>query len=235
MRSYQLVHQLLELVEQFENENSQSDGTLHDFTGFLLNNLQQQPGSQQKKADVRFGQQEQKAQQDIAFQLDNNIGRLFVFMSRYAKAYIKKALEGTPLQTAEEFTALAILLTHTNLSKSELITRNIQEKTSGTEVIRRLISAGLVQQSDDKNDKRGKRIAITNSGKELLYRVFVDTSNVGKVVTGRLTFAEKLTLQYLLQKLEDFHYPVHENKTVSNKDELRLLAESLQSYTGTTK
>jgi DNA-binding MarR family transcriptional regulator len=227
MKSYRLIHQLLELVEQFENESGKSDGTLQDFTGFILNSLQQ-PGVQQHNSDVRFGENEQKAQQEIAFQLDNNIGRLFVFMSRYAKSYIKKALDGTPLQSAEEFTALAILLTHKDLSKSELITRNIQEKTSGTEVIRRLIVAGLIQQTDDKNDKRGKRIAITESGKELLYRVFIDTSNVGKVVTGRLTFAEKLTLQYLLQKLEDFHYPVHENKTVSNKDELRILAESLQ-------
>lgn len=226
MKSYRLIHQLLDLVEQFENESGKNDGTIHDFAGFLLNNLQQ-PGIQQTKSDVRFGENEQQIQQDIAFQIDNNIGRLFVFMSRYAKAYIKKALDGTPLQSAEEFTALAILLTHKDLSKSELITRNIQEKTSGTEVIRRLILAGLIQQTDDKNDKRGKRIAITDSGKELLYRVFVDTSNVGKVVTGRLTFAEKLTLQYLLQKLEDFHYPVHENKTVSNKDELRVLAESL--------
>jgi len=153
--------------------------------------------------------------------LDNNIGRLFVFMSRYAKYYIKKALEGTSLQSGEEFTALAILLTHDHLSKSELISHNLQEKTSGTEVIRRLIAAGLVKQWDDVKDKRSKHIAITNEGKELLYQVFVDMNNVSKMITGKLTIAEKFTLQYLLQKLENFHLEHYENKTISTKADLK--------------
>jgi DNA-binding MarR family transcriptional regulator len=142
-------------------------------------------------------------------------------MSRYAKSYIKKALDGTPLQTGEDFTALAILLTHDNLSKSELISYNLQEKTSGTEVIRRLISAGLVKQWDDLKDKRSKHIAITDEGKELLYRVFVDMDNVGKMITGKLTIAEKFTLQYLLQKLENFHLEHYEKKTILTKEDLK--------------
>jgi hypothetical protein len=38
---------------------------------------------------------------------------------------------------------------------------------------------------------------------------------------------EKLTLQYLLQKLENFHYPIHENKIVSSRDDLFKVAQSL--------
>jgi DNA-binding MarR family transcriptional regulator len=225
MKSYRLVHQLLDLVEQFEAENVSPDGTLQDFAGFLVNHLQH-PANGSASSEVRFGDEEPQAQ-EIAFQVDNNISRLVIFMNRYAKAYIRKALEGTPLQTTEDFTALAILLTHQDLSKSELIGMNIQEKTSGTVVIRRLIGAGLVKQWDDANDKRGKRISITDEGKKLLYEVFNITNNVGKMVTGKLTFAEKLTLQYLLQKLEDFHYPIFENKSVGSKDDLALWANSL--------
>lgn len=227
MKSYQLIHQLLTLVEIFENDNNQSEElTIQNFTGFLNTHLAAQDMNKSSN-DIRFGKNEDKAQK-IAYQLDNNISRLFVYMSRYAKSYIKKALSDTPLQTAEDFTCLAILLTHDDLSKSELINRNLLEKTSGTEVIKRLLNKGLVKQSDDQEDKRGKRISITDQGKELLYIVFSDMNHVGKIITGELTFSEKLTLQYLLQKLEDFHYQIYEEKSINNKVELKAWAKEIK-------
>jgi len=224
MKSYQLIHQLIDLVELLEEENPGQEVSIRDFTGFLLNKVGNVT-EHDVNSESRFGDSDNAAL-DIAYQLDNNIGRLFVFMSRYAKSYIKKALEGTPLQTAEDFTALAILLTHKHLSKTELIGYNLQEKTSGTEVIRRLIAAGLVRQWDDVQDKRSKHIAITDEGKELLFRVFIDTSHVGKIITGELTVAEKFTLQYLLQKLENFHLEHYEKKTFQTKADLKSFAEA---------
>lgn len=224
MISYQLIHQLITLVEQLETESPERELSIQDFTGFLLN-IVGDPADDLVNNEIRFGNNDTTAL-GIAYQLDNNIGRLFVFMSRYAKSYIKKALEGTPLQTGEDFTALAILLTHDHLSKTELISHNLQEKTSGTEVIRRLIAAGLVTQWDDKKDKRSKHIGITTEGKELLYRVFVDMNNVGKMITGKLTTTEKFTLQYLLQKLEDFHLDHYIKKTISTKADLKSVVEA---------
>ena len=223
MKSYRLIQQLIDLVEQLEEETPGREHSVHDFAGFLLTKVGA-PADNSVNSEVRFGNNDPIAV-ERAFQLDNNIGRLFVFMSRYAKSYIKKALEGTALQTGEDFTALAILNTHPQLSKTELISHNLQEKTSGTEVIRRLIAAGLVKQWDDDKDKRSKHIAITDKGKELLYQVFVDMNHVGKMITGKLTNAEKLTLQHLLQKLEDFHLDHYINKKVSSKEDLKNIVE----------
>ncbi|WP_448702392.1 MarR family winged helix-turn-helix transcriptional regulator [Mucilaginibacter sp. AW1-3] len=223
MKSYQLIHQLIDLVEELEKENQGQEVSIGDLTGFLLNKFGD-PARNEQHNEVRFGDSDSAAL-DIAYQLDNNISRLFVFMSRYAKSYIKKALEGTPLQTAEDFTALAILLTHPQLSKSELISHNLQEKTSGTEVIRRLIASGLVRQWDDEKDKRSKHIAITDEGKQLLFQIFEHTNYVGKIITGRLTIAEKFTLQYLLQKLENFHLEHYLKKTFQTKTDLKNFAE----------
>lgn len=224
MKSYQLLRQLISLVEEHEEEQNGREISLQNFTGFLLNKASN-PNGDFVNSEVRFGVKETSAL-EIAYQLDNNIGRLFVFMSRYAKSYIKKALKETPLQTAEDFTALAILMTHDHLSKSELINYNLQEKTSGTEVIRRLISANLVRQWDDVKDKRSKHIAITDAGKTLLYGVFEDMNNVGKMITGQLTIAEKITLQHLLQKLENFHLAHYEKKTISSKNDLRVFIKN---------
>lgn len=224
MKSYQLLRQLISLVEEHEEEQNGREISLQNFTGFLLNKASN-PNVDFVNSEVRFGVKETSAL-EIAYQLDNNIGRLFVFMSRYAKSYIKKALKETPLQTAEDFTALAILMTHDHLSKSELINYNLQEKTSGTEVIRRLISANLVRQWDDVKDKRSKHIAITDAGKTLLYGVFEDMNNVGKMITGQLTIAEKITLQHLLQKLENFHLAHYEKKTIASKNDLRVFIKN---------
>ena len=227
MKSYQLIHQLISLVAELEEENQGREASLQDFTGFLLNKVGDPSGNNHSN-EIRFGANDSAAL-DIAYQLDNNISRLFVFMSRYAKSYIKKALEGTPLHTVEDFTALAILLTHTHLSKTELISHNLQENTSGTEVIRRLIGSGLVRQWGDEKDKRSKHIAITDEGKKLLFRIFEHTNYVGKIITGKLTVAEKFTLQYLLQKLESFHLEHHEKKTIGTRDDLKNLAAEITS------
>ncbi|HEK19838.1 MAG TPA: hypothetical protein ENO28_05225 [Bacteroidetes bacterium] len=226
MRSYALIHELLNLVEKLEQENNGREISMQDLTGFMIHRLSDslvQPGL----IDARFGKEEQHAQ-SMAFQLDNSIGRLFVYMSRYAKSYIKKALEGTALQTGEDFTAMAILLTHEHLSKTELISYNLQEKTSGMEVIRRLIAAGLVKQWNNADDKRGKYIAITDEGREMLYQVFVEMGHVGKMITGDLTEAEKLNLLYLLQKLENFHYLHHQEKTITSKEDLKAFRKNQQ-------
>ena len=222
MKSYKLIHQLLNLVEEFERDSNGRELCLSDFSGFLINHLEHSDNSL-GSSDIRFGELEEESQ-ELAYQIDNAIGRLFVYMSRYAKSYIKKTLEDTPLQSPEDFTALAILLTHESLTKGELISRNIQEKTSGTEVIRRLLAAGLVKQWDDLTDKRSKRISITDNGKGLLHRVFADMNYVGKMVTGNLSYSEKLKLQYLLQKLETFHFQLHEDKLINTKEDIRSMA-----------
>lgn len=221
MKSYALIHELLDLVEKLEEENNGREVSVQEFAGFLLGKVSS-PVGEQANSDSRFGPEEKYAQA-IAYQLDNSVGRLFVYMSRYAKYYIKKTLEGTPLQTGEDFTALAILLTHEHLSKTELISLNLQEKTSGMEVIRRLIANGLVRQWDNAEDKRGKHVGITGTGRKLLYRVFEDMGHVSKLIVGNLSEPEKMQLLYLLQKLDNFHFEQHEKKSIQTKGDIQAL------------
>ena len=218
MNSFQIINELVTLVEEFEqNHTDKNNLSLENFSGFLNSKLPTQNSA--AEVDIRFGKQELETQQ-MAYQLDNNITRLFIYMSRYAKSYIKKALVNTSLASAEDFTSLAILFTHQSLSKTELIHLNLLEKTSGTEVINRLLLHGLVTQWVDPNDKRSKRIAITQKGKEFLYPVFEDMNHVGKMITGKLSLAEKNTLQYLLQQLEDFHFELHHTKLINSKNDI---------------
>jgi DNA-binding MarR family transcriptional regulator len=142
----------------------------------------------------------------------SDISILIVLMSHYAKWYIKKVLRESNLQTPDEFSFLITLMTYKSLNKSELITKQVMEKTSGTEVIRRLIKRGLIVESADENDKRSIRLSITKSGREEILRILPLMSKVTKIVVGNLTPEEINTLSFLLKKLDYFHNDIYINK-----------------------
>jgi DNA-binding MarR family transcriptional regulator len=142
----------------------------------------------------------------------SDISILIVLMNHYAKWYIKMVLRESHLQTPDEFSFLITLMTYDSLSKSELITKQVMEKTSGSEVIRRLIKRGFIVESADENDKRSIRVSITQSGKEELFRVLPLMSKVTKIVVGNLSSEEIKTLSYLLKKLDYFHNDIYINK-----------------------
>ena len=73
------------------------------------------------------------------------IGRL----GKFATLYSKKALAKYELSTVEEWVYLLRLYTLGNPRKSELIHDLLSEFPSGSEIIRRLVDKGLVQESVD--------------------------------------------------------------------------------------
>ena len=133
------------------------------------------------------------------------IGKLLVYLNRYAKNYAKKALDGSLLGGMDEFVYLAILIYEGALTKSELIYRNRHEKPTGMEIIRRLLHAGFVEQSDDPDDRRSKRLRITDAGQAIFGQVVERMDFVSELLTGNLNSAEKMLLLQMLEKLENFH------------------------------
>jgi DNA-binding MarR family transcriptional regulator len=142
----------------------------------------------------------------------SDISILIVLMNHYAKWYIKKVLRESHLQTPDEFSFLITLMTYESLSKSELITKQVMEKTSGSEVIRRLIKRGLIVESADEDDKRSVRVSITRAGREEILKILPLMSKVSNIVVGNLSNKEINTLSYLLKKLDYFHNDIYLNK-----------------------
>jgi len=141
-----------------------------------------------------------------------DISILIVLMNRYAKWYIKKVLRDSLLQTPDEFSFLISLMTYDSLNKSELITKQIMEKTSGTEVINRLVRRGMIFETADQNDKRSIRVSITKSGREEILKILPLMTRVTEIVVGNLSSEEIKTLSYLLKKLDYFHNDIYINK-----------------------
>lgn len=142
----------------------------------------------------------------------DDLGRLLGMLNRYAKYYLKMAFANSVLQTPEEFTYLMVLFTYNKLPMTELIRKNIMEKTSGLEVIKRLIRMGLIEYAEKSDDKRAKPIAISNLGRDVLLGILPQMRLVGEVVAGNLTEDEQRMLVHLMSKLDYHHHKLYDDK-----------------------
>lgn len=136
------------------------------------------------------------------------ISKLITFMYRYARSYLRLALEGSPLITPDDFTYLATVYGFQPLGKTEVIERNIHEKPTGTEIIKRLLKQGLVAEHAHETDRRRKLLTTTDAGRAALFQLFERMSQVAYMVAGNLDATERHQLLYLLLKLDHFHHDI---------------------------
>lgn len=226
--NYKLLVQLIEKLEKYEGEMTQ-EAKIENFATWLASDLcakentekQEQQNlmgvPQMVKVENHFNKEEQKL-----VPIEAEISRLVAMMYRYAKIYIKKAIENSALQTIDEFGYLAgtDMTGQTGISKTDLIARNIHEKTTGTEILKRLLKEGLLRQEDSQEDKRSKLLFITDKGRETFFGVLGKMHYAGLLINGNLTATEKKTLLALLIKLNDFHNPIFMENKENDLEEL---------------
>jgi DNA-binding MarR family transcriptional regulator len=99
----------------------------------------------------------------------------------------------------------------------ELIRKNIQDKPTGMQIISRLMKHGWIQQSDSGTDRRSKDIQITKEGLLALDAHMHKIRLATNIVSGNLTYTEKMELIRILQKLEDFHNPIFNSSIPGSK------------------
>lgn len=209
MKTKQIIFDLLDLLEQFENQSpGDKDLNTTDFIGFL--NAQFKPEA--VKRNAMSGGRDEFLTTDFADnKVETDISILVSVLFRYAKMYTKKALKESNIKTVDEFSFLITLMTHSEMTKQELINLQIMEKTSGIEIINRLIRQEFIEQFDDEKDKRSKLLRITGTGRRELMMILPRMNMVSKIVVGTLTAEEQNILTYLLRKLDHFHNDIYMN------------------------
>ncbi|MGJ1203803.1 MarR family winged helix-turn-helix transcriptional regulator [Sphingobacterium lactis] len=216
MSKKEILKDLVEHFFDFDSEfKGESEYTMADFVGYLNTRHNTQLSS---KRNIAGTEEEWLKEDDDA---NTDISTLLVFMYRYAVVYFKKALKEGNINTLDEFSFLIVLMTYPSLSKTELVQKLIMEKTSGIEVIKRLLKNGLIEEFDNPNDKRSVLVAITAKGKEELAYLFPKMGLVGSVIVGNLTSAEISSLSFLLRKLDYYHNDIFLHHRNLSLEELR--------------
>ena len=215
--NYGLIKDVLDLVQEFEietNNNNHFETSVEGFKNWISTNnntIVNEPNWE--------GKENGRSAESV-------INTLIVHMNRYAKSYSKSAIVGSDFSTQEDFIYLINLKAFGEMSKMDLIKKNVHEKPVGMQIINRLINQGWIEQRNSKTDKRSKVISISETGLQALGNQMDKIRQATSIVTGNLSQNEKMELIRLLNKLDDFHQEIYDK----NIDTENLLEEAFKNF-----
>lgn len=213
MDSNFLIQLILE-AEAFElSKSNKNECTLEQFRIWLNQKAYQKESPSQLY---------QKHRHEV-FELENDICKQIMLLGRFSKQMIRKGLNDFPMLSGEDFTYLYRLMNFDSLSKTQLIEKNAHEKQTGMEIIKRLLKNGLMTEFQDDNDKRSKRLKVTELGKEVFKNSVQDVNITSKILTAKLDIDEKKQLLELLKKLNEFHFTVYQEFKDASLQEIHAL------------
>jgi DNA-binding MarR family transcriptional regulator len=133
------------------------------------------------------------------------LGALVGRLSKYAYVYSKKAMLPLAFKSIDDPVYLLVLVQMGTPKKSELIYEMMAEFASGVDIINRLVAMGLIDEFPDEQDRRSKRLRITEKGLAAIYEAFPVMDRVADVAYSSLTDGEKALLIQILDKLDRYH------------------------------
>ena len=189
--SLEIVKEIVHWLEEYQNENHTDDYSLESFIIWLNSQL--------------FSEGKFEKSKHSPESLDMELSFLLVMQNRFYKTYAKKVLGESELTSPDGFSFLYHLMHTDSFRKMELIKMHQLEPPSGIEVLKRLLNKEFIEEFDDADDKRAKRIKITAKGKKELDVVMPKMSEVFNLMTAELSLNEKLHLMAFLKRMNDFH------------------------------
>jgi DNA-binding MarR family transcriptional regulator len=159
----------------------------------------------------RFARQGEAPEPVFGAPVNGLIAMYLSFMARYAQFYGRRVFRRTVVYSEDDWGVLISLYPNTQLKKADVIRGCIMEKSSGNEVLKRMLKQGLLREAPHPDDKRAKLIELTDAGRDAFISVQQGISNLSNTVAGNLLEEEKADLLRILNKLNRYHKPIFEN------------------------
>lgn len=189
--SLNIVAEIVDYLNKYKNEKGFEPTALKDFilwlNGFIFD----------QKHTPESGDEENNLNLELTY--------LLIMQSKHYKMYCKKALQKSEINTPDDYSFLYHLSLVDSYRKMELIDIHLLEAPSGIEVLKRLLKKGLIEEFDDEEDKRAKRIRITRKGKHVVNELYPIMLEVYAKMTAEMSFKEKLHVVSFLKAFNDYH------------------------------
>jgi DNA-binding MarR family transcriptional regulator len=215
MKTKDILLKLINNLDEFEKNSTEI--TFANFLNYLNQKHTIEP-IQFSRFDHEMVVDEVEAFKDENTSIEVSI--LISLMYKYAKNYIKKALEHSIINTPDEFSFLITMIASKGMTKTTLINKLVTEKTSGVETIKRLVSKNLLEEYKIDGDKKGVYVRISDFGRQNLFAALPQMNKVSKIITGNLTEKEVASLTSLLVKLDDFHNDIYFDNKLTTIDDI---------------
>lgn len=206
-----LIKQIIDYVDSFQKEKNSAD--IKQFTIYLRDKVM--------LGEVTL-EDSYKKENYMAYKEMPKVefSTLLTGLYRFARIYVKKAFNNTNIKTIDEFGFLASILREKSLLKNELFKKHYIEVSSGSEILKRLIKNKLVYEYKDLNDKRAKRVALTEAGFKEIMIAFDEMHKVSEIVVGNITQEELNETLTVFNKLNYFHINVQSTSKEDSLDKI---------------
>ena len=141
-------------------------------------------------------------------------------LSKMFRWYAKETLQANGLTSMDEYFFLISINKIGTPSKTKVYADTITEINTGTQMMKRMIDAGLIEEVTDKQDKRVRRVKLTATGKRTRENFFQQSVSDLKLKSGNLSETEKKELIRLLAYLEKFHTNIYFNDSGLSFEEM---------------
>ena len=189
--SIEIIKEFLHWLEIFSKENPENEPSLESFILWINSKLFS--GNHMDESD----QNSETLNMELSF--------LLVEQSKFYKAYVKKVLGESELTSPDGFSFLYHLSLVDSYRKMELIKMHHVEPPSGIEVLKRLLNKQLIEEFDDPDDRRARRIRISETGKKELHTIMPKMQKVFQSMSAEMSLNEKLHVVAFLNLMSDFH------------------------------
>ncbi len=177
------LEKYLDQTADFSDDN---DEMILDFSRWLMN-------SNPKRAEE--GGHEGSEMTDIL------IGMHLVNIANLLKKEQNHFVSETPFSSFLDFQFLFVLNEHGDMTKSQLISANNMEMSSGIEVVNRLKRAGWIEEKNNPDDRRSKLIHTSEQGKAVLDEYRNSGLSIYKSYSAKLEEYEKSAVLKSLELL----------------------------------
>jgi DNA-binding MarR family transcriptional regulator len=200
--NYSLLKTLVEQLELYEKEEKKlKNADLADFVLWLNRKLDNNESEQTQQTGIPLD------------------GLLMAYISnlyKYVKHYAKKVFENSIITGIDDFVFLMTIRYQKNISKSELIQQHLLEISSGMEILKRLQKENLIEEVENKEDKRKKSLELTSKGVSLLDSLMPEIGKVATLASANLGNTDKIRLLNTLKHLDNFHQDIYHHKNFKN-------------------
>ena len=188
------VNKTAELVKDWaEFEANHKSASLEDFCRYYLINKREK-----QNMDGFLGGNVPPGREQMLIKLMGRVTAMYVTTAEFA-------FKQTGVEQFQEFTYLNSIHNLKMPRKTDVINENFMELSSGLLLIGRLKKRGWLKEYTDKNDRRSKRLELTQAGQEILFKCYKLLHKVSAVFFKDLAPNDTQLCLHLLTPLEIKH------------------------------
>ena len=132
-------------------------------------------------------------------------------LAGFFDTWVKRTFADLPLRSLADFGILKSVAHLGTPSKKEVVLANITEPSTCIEIIKRLTRDGVFHEHIDHDDRRIRRVSLTEYGHEINKVVDAKMTNLGRLFTGNLSEVEMRSVIPTFKKLVSFHQQLHQS------------------------